>query len=166
MEPRQNSKCSALWRKLAEKEKRVQHLSQIGLKRMMNHKPMGWSGWREMYLTTTRKKMLLMAAGARPTKPKLVHAFALQRDRDIETQHLLAEKAAEAKMTHEQRLAKERDARKMLEQRPKTEAEPQNARMDALSGDGRAAELERLHQLKLQKKNRSALHRSRMRFVA
>ena len=135
-----------------EKEKRVQHLSQIGLKRMMNHKlAMGWSGWREMYLTTTRKKRLLMAAGARLTKPKLVHAFAhWQRDWDIETQHLLAEKAAEAKMTHEQRLAKERDARKMLEQRlAKTEAELQKARMDALSGDGRAAELERLHQLKL-----------------
>ena len=61
----------------AEREKRVQHLSQIGVKRMMNHKlSLGWSAWYEMYTEYLRKQRLLKAASARLTKPKLVHAFA------------------------------------------------------------------------------------------
>ena len=72
-----------------EKEKRVQHLGQQGLKRMMNQKlSMGWTAWHGMWSEQVRQRNLLKQAGARLTKPKLIasyahwrHASALQSER-------------------------------------------------------------------------------------
>ena len=59
-----------------EKEKRVQHLAQVGLKRIMNGAiSRGWTAWHGMWAEKVRRKNLLKKAGARLTKPKLVAAY-------------------------------------------------------------------------------------------
>ena len=134
----------------AEREKRVTHLGQIGVKRMMNHKlSLGWSAWHEMYTEYIRKRNLLKAAGARLTKPKLVHAFShWQADWDAT---VAAEAAAVASKTQEELLSDANTRAQEAESEvAKLRAELMRAREAAISGDGRAAELERQHQLKLE----------------
>ena len=89
-----------------EKEKRVAHLGQIGVKRMMNQKlSMGWTAWKEQYDESRRKQRLLRTAGQRLMRPALVHCFHhWQRDWEAET-------ALVAAMTQEERLQKEIDDR-------------------------------------------------------
>ena len=54
----------------------MQHLGQLGIKRMMNHKlSLGWSAWIEMYENCVRQRNMLKAAASRLTKPKLVAGF-------------------------------------------------------------------------------------------
>ena len=78
----------------------MQHLGEIGVKRMMNQKlSMGWSAWKEMHQEAMRKQRLLKTAGQRPMRPALVHCFHhWQRDWEaevIEQATMSASKAAE-----------------------------------------------------------------------
>ena len=52
-----------------ERERRVQHLGQLGIKRMTNHNLLGWSAWIEMYENCVRQRNMLKAAASRLTKP-------------------------------------------------------------------------------------------------
>ena len=60
-----------------EREKRVAHLQQIGVRRLFSQGlARGWTAWVHEYNEYKRKKNLLQNAGARMARPKLVHAFA------------------------------------------------------------------------------------------
>ena len=85
----------------AERQKRVEHLAQVGMRRIMQQGlARGWSAWYDQWEEYTRNKRLLAAAGQRLTKPKLVQAFMhWQRDWDVEM-------ASEAMMTEKDRLTK------------------------------------------------------------
>ena len=93
-----------------EREKRVAHLGQIGIKRMLNHKlSMGWTAWREMHQTATRRRNLLKRAGYRLAKPMAAAAFKHWQDDWQSTQH------KKAHMTLEQLLAEEIALRKAVQ---------------------------------------------------
>ena len=77
-----------------EKEKRVAHLQQLGVRRLMQQGiARGWSAWLDVYLDYQHKKRMLQTAASRLAKPKLVASFLhWQRDWERETQaQLLAE---------------------------------------------------------------------------
>ena len=60
----------------AEREKRVEHLSQLAARRVMNREiASGFSAWQEQWEEAARQKRMLAAAGARLLKPKLVACF-------------------------------------------------------------------------------------------
>ena len=60
----------------AEKEKRVAHLQQLGVRRLCQQGlARGWTAWVDVYESQQRKKRLHMTAGARMAKPKMVPAF-------------------------------------------------------------------------------------------
>ena len=125
----------------AEREKRIAHLGEIGVKRMMNQKlSMGWSAWLEMYEDYQRKKRLLKNAGARLTKPKLVHAFAhWQADWDAD----VAEKAA---MSHAERLQREIKEKQAVEAEcSKLRSELRQAREAMANGTAAELEMQRKH---------------------
>ena len=57
---RSQSACTSS--SLRPRRRSAQHLGEIGVKRMMNHKlSLGWSAWHEMYTEHLRKKRLLKA---------------------------------------------------------------------------------------------------------
>ena len=69
-----------------EREKRVQHLQSIGVRRLIQSAlARGWTSWLDEYLEYTRKKRLLQHAASRMSRPKLVMAFVEWR-RDWEAQ--------------------------------------------------------------------------------
>ena len=60
-----------------DKEKRVEHLSQMMAKRMMNKDIVrGWTAWQSMWEEEARQRRLLKAAGQRLLKPAMSAAFA------------------------------------------------------------------------------------------
>ena len=131
-----------------EKEKRVQHLGTIGVKRMMNQKlSMGWSAWFEMYQDYLYKKRLLKNAGNRLAKPRMVQAFIhWQEDWDA---LIAAREAKRAKMTEAERVADAARERREGEEAKNKElqqlrAELAAAREAMLAGNGRELELQRL----------------------
>ena len=65
----------------AEKEKRVAHLQQMAVKRMMQAGlTKGWQTWLDMYLEHQRHKRMLAAAAGRLMKPALSAALSVWRD--------------------------------------------------------------------------------------
>ena len=63
-----------------EREKRIEQLGKVGLKRMLNRKlAMGWSAWHEPWVEKRRRLRLLKAAANRLTRPKLSAAYASWR---------------------------------------------------------------------------------------
>jgi hypothetical protein len=63
-----------------EREKRIEQLGKVGLKRMLNQKlAMGWSAWHEPWIEKRRRLRLLKAAANRLTRPKLSAAYASWR---------------------------------------------------------------------------------------
>ena len=134
-----------------EKEKRVQHLGEMGIKRMINQKlSMGWTAWLDMYLEAERQRQLLARSAGRLAKPKMVAALSHWR-KDWE-----AEQAAK-QLAHQRRFtAEELDKRDKAEAELRAEVqrlrdELKSAREAMLTGKGQAAELERLHQDALEK---------------
>jgi hypothetical protein len=86
----------------AEKEKRVAHLQQLGVKRLRNQSiARAWSAWHGTWFEVTRKRRLMRQAGAYLVRPKLVSAYSSWR-RDWED-----EQVAQRSMTHEQQLKAE-----------------------------------------------------------
>ena len=58
-----------------ERAKRVEHLGQVGLRRIMQQGlAKGWSAWHEMWEEKARQQRLLKGAAARLAKPKLAAA--------------------------------------------------------------------------------------------
>lgn len=93
-----------------EREKRVAHLGQIGVKRMMNHKlSMGWTAWKEIYNLRTRRRNLLKRAGYRLAKPMAAAAFKHWQD---DWQYTMRKKAH---TSLEQQLAEEIALRKAVQ---------------------------------------------------
>ena len=129
-----------------EREKRVAHLGQLGMKRLMNQKlALGWAAWHGKWSEKKRKKNLLKQAGARLTKPRLIQAYTYWiKDWTHEIQTLGA-------MTMEQRYTTERDkAAKFEAELVKLRDELAAARAAMLSGEGQAAELKRLAEEQLE----------------
>ena len=129
-----------------EREKRVAHLGQLGMKRLMNQKlALGWAAWHGKWSEKRRKKNLLKQAGARLTKPRLIQAYTHWiKDWTHEIQMLGA-------MTMEQRYTTERDkAAKFEAELVNLRDELAAARAAMLSGKGQAAELKRLAEEQLE----------------
>ena len=83
----------------AEKEKRVLHLQQLGIRRLTQQGiARGWTAWLEGYLEYRRKANVLRHAGARLARPKFIAAF-VHWQRDWE-----ADMVAKATMTAEERI--------------------------------------------------------------
>jgi len=139
----------------AEKEKRVAHLQQIGVRRLFAQGlARGWTAWHDMYREYQRKRNVLRHAGARLSRPKMVAAFSKwQRDWD-------AEMAANAVMTQEERLASETTKRSSAEaELAKVRKELADTRKAILEGRGLEAERQRLADEKLEaEKEKRVLH--------
>ena len=61
----------------AERMKRVEHLANVGLKRILKGDlAKGWSAWHEMWEEKTRQQRMLAASASRLAKPKLVAGFS------------------------------------------------------------------------------------------
>ena len=59
-----------------EKEKRVAHLQQMGVRRLKQMGlARGWTAWLDEFREYQRKKRLMLNAGARLSRPKMVAAF-------------------------------------------------------------------------------------------
>ena len=92
-----------------EKEKRVEHLKQLAIRRIaLKDLARGWVGWHELWSVKVRQRNLLKKAGAKLTKPKLVAAYAHW------FKSWSADQASRAAMTVEQRLADEEQKRCVL----------------------------------------------------
>ena len=64
-----------------EREKRVNHLAQLGVRRIMQMGlAMGWNAWLDVYLSRKRCLQLLAASSARLMKPKLTACYRLWHD--------------------------------------------------------------------------------------
>ena len=130
-----------------EREKRVAHLQQMGMKRLMNQGlARGWSAWHDKWSEHVRKRNLLKQSGARLMKPKLVKSYGhWRRGWEIDV--------AEGKtMTSEQKLSKQAEDMKSLEvELTKVRNELAEARKSMLHGNGREAELKRLMEEELER---------------
>ena len=80
-----------------EKEGRVAHLQEVGLKRLFQQDlARGWSSWLEMYLEVSHKRELIREALRRLAWPKLVAAFRQwQAERNSALEARLTEKVRE-----------------------------------------------------------------------
>jgi phospholipase/lecithinase/hemolysin len=122
-----------------EREKRVQHLQQLGVRRLVNMGlARGWSAWADAYYGQQRKKQLLAAAGNRLRRPKLVASFVHWHN-DWET-----DVTAKQMLTLEQRQKAELQERtqmeaEMAQEMQKLRAELAAARKAMLEGSGREA---------------------------
>ena len=122
-----------------EKEKRVDHLQKIGMKRLMNAGlARGWSAWHGLYAERRRKRNMLRQVGARLTKPKLLACYAHWRKGwEIEVH-------VSRTMTHAERLAAEEANSQALQQELNgLRKELEAARQAMLDGRGQEAELKR-----------------------
>jgi Ca2+-binding EF-hand superfamily protein len=129
-----------------EREKRVAHLAQLGVKRLMQQGlARGWSAWEEQWSDAVHKRNLLKGAASRLMKPKMVAAFMhWQRDWDADEADRKAEAAARAAMTTEEIMSSERLKRVALEdQILKLEADLQAAREAMRAGSGMEQDLKR-----------------------
>ena len=140
-----------------EREKRVQHLQQLGVRRLIQQGlARGWTTWVDGYRDLQRKRRLLAAAAGRLSKPKLVAAFVhWQHDWEVEE---AAKAALLEKTTSEERAEQERILREALENNVKLlQMELAEARAAALAGVGQEAELKRLMQQKLEEERQKRI---------
>ena len=79
-----------------EKQKRVEHLAQVGLRRIMQQGiSRGFLAWHDQWAEKTRQTRLLQASAARLAKPKLAAAVSLWRhdwEREVVTQRTMTDK--------------------------------------------------------------------------
>ena len=115
-----------------EKEKRIQHLQQLGVRRIVQQTLFkGWSTWREIYEQRTKRKRLLQQAANRLMKPALVAAL-----KHWETDWK-AKQMKRAKMSLEEQLAEERALRQAAEARlAEVQAELTAAKEELKKGRG------------------------------
>ena len=129
-----------------ERQKRVEHLGQLGIKRLLNQKlAMGWSAWHGKWAEKVHQRNLLKKAGARLTKPKLMHAYShWRKDYEIDQQ-------LEAHMSTEQKLLqREKEKAELEEGMAKLRKELAEAREAMVTGRGQEAELQRRMQEQLE----------------
>jgi len=92
-----------------ERLKRVEHTQEMAVRRIQKKELFkGWLAWSEPYLEKKRRKRLLLNAGARLLKPKLVKGFGRWKDLTAK------QKVAKASMSLEQQLASEKQEREKL----------------------------------------------------
>ena len=64
----------------AERQKRVEHLAKVGVRRIMQHGlAKGWTTWHDQYLFAEHQRRLLAASAGRLARPKLAAATAFWR---------------------------------------------------------------------------------------
>ena len=107
-----------------EREKRVQHLGQVGLKRMLNQKlAAGWTAWTEVHQEKQRQLRKLKAAGSRLLRPRLVASYQHWQ------KSWKSDEAKKASMTVAERLAEAEGKQKSLaEALERTQAQLAEAR--------------------------------------
>ena len=129
-----------------EREARIQHLAQNGMRRMMKGElARGWTAWHDQWADFVHKKRLLANSAMRLSKPKLAASFThWQRDWEYEM-------AASALMTGEQKLTEEVKRRTIAEtELTKVREELFQARKAMAEGRGLEAERERRAQEELE----------------
>ena len=61
-----------------EREERVQHIAQVGIRRIMQQGlAKGWTAWHDKWVTLSRQRNLLKASAGRLMKPRLAAAVAV-----------------------------------------------------------------------------------------
>ena len=120
-----------------EKQKRVEHLAQVGLRRMFQQGPArGWTAWHDLYEHNLYQKRLSQSAAL--SKPRLVHAVTHWRT-DYESDTKLR-----ASMTQEAKLKEAEGLREAAEkENVKLREELAEARELMLTGNAREIEMER-----------------------
>jgi len=85
-----------------EKRKRVEHLQDLGVRRLL-HAALGrgWTAWCEMWTEKVRKRNLLKYAGMRLMRPRVVAAYRLWR-RDFEIEYVATYVATSKRTTVEE----------------------------------------------------------------
>ena len=130
-----------------ERQKRVEHIAQIGLRRMFQGAlAKGWSAWFDMWEEKTRQRRMLAASAGRLSKPKLAAAMNSWRH------SWEAEEAAKREALQTTTLAAEAQRRERAEtELAKLRKELQDARKAMLEGRGQEAELQRQMEEELEK---------------
>ena len=133
-----------------ERQKRVEHLAQVGLRRILQQGlARGWQAWFDMWETHVYQKRLLAQSTARLSKPRLVHAvthWRVEWETAVAAARFSAKKSALASdvATHESQNAM---LRKEL---AKVQAELNEARKAMAEGRGLEMEKERQMQEQLE----------------
>ena len=129
-----------------EREKRVEHLAKVGIRRMFQHGlAKGWTTWHDSYLEKARQKRLLKASAGRLMKPRLAAAVThWLRDWAAET---AAAEAAEAAERANSAYAKQQAAVLEVEA---LRAELAEARQAMASGNGKEVELQKQYEEQLE----------------
>ena len=121
----------------AEKEKRVLHLQQVGIRRMLKAGlARGWTSWAAHYSERVRQRRLLAAAANRLVRPRLVASYIRWR-RDWEI-YLAQRSKVASRSDIESELKRVRDEAERAKQ------ELAEARQSMLAGRGQEAEMRRL----------------------
>ena len=89
----------------------MQHLQEVAARRIGQQAlTRGWAGWHEQYLGLKRRQQLLVAAGARLTRPKLVASYRVWlhdwsarvlREQKRVVSSAVGEKAHQEKLVHQ-----------------------------------------------------------------
>ena len=122
-----------------EKEKRVQHLGQLGIKRMINGAiARGWSAWHDKWAEKQRQHNLLKKAGGRLTKPKLSAAYnhwlrdwsiAQEREKALAQEGRTADEAKKALSLRQEVSARTRRSRRRTPPRTRRSHRPPALRL-------------------------------------
>jgi hypothetical protein len=140
----------------AEKQKRIAHTQEMAVRRIGKRDlTRGWVAWLDTYIQVQHEKRLLLSAGARLTRPKLVACMHAWRE-DWRT-----DQEKKKAMSMGQRLKAEVEQRRQLQQDMAAQlqalrAELEVARKAALEGRGLEAEMQRQldEKLKAEKQKR------------
>ena len=136
----------------AEKEKRVEHLTEMAARRMGKKElSTGFETWAEMYYEVARQKRMLQQAGSRLSRPALVACYSHWR-RDW-----VADKTSQARMSLKERLDAERAKLVQTQSelaRSKTEAAALASKLSSLDGGAAAREIALQKQLEEEKDRR------------
>jgi len=136
----------ALEKEAAEKEKRVEHLTQMAVRRLGRRDiSRGMNAWIDMFTESRRRQRMLKLCASKLSRPKLVNSYVHWR------QSWEMEQVISKKLTAKQQLALERSLRENAETqatRVQVEGESKTAELTVALQEARAASLEHLNQLK------------------
>ena len=149
----------------AEREKRIEHLTQMAAKRLGKKElSMGFGGWAEMALDSARRKRLLAAAGSRLVRPLLLATYK-QWHADWVAEQMAEEARAQRKALAAAHKSRESAEGEMALLRLESDRELKNAlrerdelleKITQLDGGVAAAELELQRQLEEEREKRVA----------
>ena len=95
----------------AEKEKRIEHTREMAIRRIAKRDlARGWVGWHDAYVEQARIKRMLLSAGKKLTKPKLVASWQRwHHDWDAERSRLMRTQAMSVEAQLRQQLAEAKE---------------------------------------------------------